>query len=193
MKDIYGRDIGHTITLLDSARTRYTFQHPWPADTAVSAGMNGIVLRHGGGHCTTAFMEFYPGGWFIRGEGNTLAECEQQAWNQYQTALVCPSGKGHQWQARGHTNGGGWCAHCSIFRSDAFTGEQLNQFCLICSRPTTFWHDKTLGVSLCSEHNPIALVKDESWHTQADVTQAVRDVMGSPDPRAEWKKREKTR
>lgn len=156
MYDIYGRDIGTTIEFRKfggAPESTHKAAHPWPRETNVSAG-NGVVFSKSGNY-TTLFMEVYPpGASFIRGEGETPQECEESCWKQYQKALNCPAGE-HEWEARDYRNGAGFCKHCGTFKADAFTGEQLGQFCHICGVGTTYsWKDAPDGVVFsCKEHH----------------------------------------
>lgn len=154
---ISGKDIG---TLIDFRTVGpYQARHPWPEETIVSAG-KGLVFRRNPqegepSSYQTLFMEVYPpGAAFIRGEGETPVSCEDNAWAQYQKALHCPGGT-HDWEPRNYHNGAGFCKHCNTFKSQAFTGEELQQFCKICDTPTTdHWGTGTDGEPefLCSAH-----------------------------------------
>jgi hypothetical protein len=138
MKDIYGNEIGTTITFRGGAGD-HEAQHAWPAETAVSAG-RGVVFGKTGSY-GTLFMEVYPpGASFIRGEGETPAACEDACWAAYQRALHCVEGRTeHELEPRGYKNGAGFCKHCNTFVSHAFTAEQLGQHCKVCGTATT-WH-----------------------------------------------------
>lgn len=142
MKDIYGVEVGTEIDFRSAGVLEAQF--PWPAGTAVSAGL-GVVFRRQPGpdeaaRYTTLFMEAYPpGASFIRGEGETPAECEEKCWAQYQRALHCIDGSGqHEWEPRGYRNGAGFCAKCDTFHAKTFTGEQLGQHCRECGIGTTY-------------------------------------------------------
>ncbi|MFB7919526.1 hypothetical protein [Streptomyces sp. NPDC056061] len=137
-------------------------QYPWPDETGVSAGA-GVVFRRDpkpgeAASYTTLFMEVYPpGAAFIRGEGTTPQECEDNAWTQYQLALNCTNGSScHDWEARGYRNGVGFCSRCDTFGSRVFSGEQLGQFCRVCNVGTTYYweQDETTGecAFLCEDH-----------------------------------------
>lgn len=164
MHTIYGNPIPDGRIDFRGARLIHQAAHPWPEDTAVSAG-RGVVFRRGTNeHYTTLFMEVYPpGASFIRGEGPTPQACEDSCWAQYQVALHCRDGHTHEWEpyrtrADGspgsrYTNGAGFCVHCSTFRSEVFTGEQLGQFCGTCGAGTT-WTCTEEGVWLCKDHAP---------------------------------------
>lgn len=109
--------------------------YPWPEDCFVQAGKKGLVVSRTPGKESyrTAFVEAFPNETFIRGEGETLAEAELNAWNKYQTYEKCPK---HEYEARGYTNGAGFCKHCNRFKGKVFTGEELGQFCYSCGEGT---------------------------------------------------------
>ena len=118
----------------------YECRHPWPLDDCfVQSGDMGLVLRDKdkGGSYNTAFFEAFPRypDTFIRGEGETIAEAEDQAWNKYQKHLNCP---GHEFERRGYKNGAGFCKHC-----DLFSGHQFDplEICCVCGDATYFTVD----------------------------------------------------
>lgn len=116
-------------------------QHDWLQGTFLQGGDKGIVISRNKDvpSYTTSFVEAFPpessGGGFYRGEGSSIAEAETAAWNKWQKSQACEK---HEWEARGYTNGGGFCKHCKCFGSEAFTAEQLGQFCMTCN-VATFW------------------------------------------------------
>ncbi len=82
------------------------------------------------------FVEaFPPAGGFFRGDAPTIEEAEAKAFAKYSRSVECP---GHQWEARGYTNGGGICRLCGVFGSKVFTGVDLGQFCHTCGVGTTW-------------------------------------------------------
>ena len=100
---------------------------PWP---------EGIFIQGGGGFSgLTAFVEVAPEGTFIRGEGATILEAEETAWNKYQKEYSC---SGHEYEPRGYVNGVGVCSKCEHRKSKVFTGEELGQYCLVCAVGTTY-------------------------------------------------------
>lgn len=116
-------------------------QYDWAEGTFLQGGDKGLVISTSSdrGSYTTTFIEAFPpenaGGGFFRGEGPTVAEAETKAWEKYQSSVQCP---GHEWTARGYTNGAGFCIHCNKFGSEVFTGEQLGQFCHFCGEGTFY-------------------------------------------------------
>lgn len=130
-------------------RTGQDARHPWPNGCYIQGGSSGLVLARDGNHYTTAFVEAFPRNpdTFIRGEGATVADAEDAAWAKYQSYLACP---GHEYEARGYTNGAGFCRHCSMFASDVFTAEQLGQYCAVCQTPTK--RQSAGGAWYCQTH-----------------------------------------
>lgn len=139
----------------------------WPQDCYVQGGDGGLVLPKGSlskflngepvnteGAYFTSFVEAFPinPDTFIRGEGATIAEAEQQAWARYQQYLSCPGSTGHEFEARGYRNGAGFCMHCGMFASKVFTPEQLGLYCATCGVPT-FWSEVD-GKTYCRDHKP---------------------------------------
>ncbi|MCC3299420.1 hypothetical protein [Arthrobacter caoxuetaonis] len=98
-------------------------------------GGNGIVIgfkdpapaRH------TSFVECFPDGAFIRGEGASVAEADEQCWSKLRAYLDCP---GHEWVPVRPDGPAGTCSRCQTRRSDAFTPEELGLFCTRCQAPT---------------------------------------------------------
>jgi len=85
----------------------------WPDDCTVQWG-HGLIPA-------VPFFEAFPAGTFIRGEGASIAEAEQKAFEQYQRDIACD----HIWGRRRpggqtYTNGAGWCRKCGGFRSGRF-------------------------------------------------------------------------
>lgn len=101
-------------------------QHDWPEDIFIQGGERGVVLGGPTGAYQTAFFEAFPEdprSGFMRGEGKTLAEAEEKAWEQYQVWLCC-DGKGPQphgpYERRQYRNGAGFCTRCGIWMSQVF-------------------------------------------------------------------------
>ncbi|WP_156251007.1 hypothetical protein [Pseudactinotalea terrae] len=130
---------------------RYALAHPWPAGWHVQGGASGLVIRRSGGTYTTAFVEVAPTDpqTFIRGEGATLVEAEQAAWEQAQRTLACP---GHEFETRGYTNGAGFCRHCNMFASGAFDVAVVGNPCVTCGARTNW--TRVAGAWYCQDHAP---------------------------------------
>lgn len=116
--------------------------YDWGDDVFLQGGYRGIVLSEKGKHYSTCFIEAFPEGTFIRGEGETLEEAEKAAWDKHQKYLAC---QGHDWETRGYTNGAGFCKNCNRFQSHCFTGEQLKQYCYFCGTGTTYGQTTVLN------------------------------------------------
>lgn len=110
-------------------------EQAWPDDTdLIQGGLSGIVFNKGGSY-RTAFVEAFLNNSFYRGEGTTIEEAELACWNKYLASIECTE---HEWEARGYTNGAGFCKKCNKFESKKFTGEQLGLFCGICGIGTVY-------------------------------------------------------
>ncbi|MEJ7648586.1 MAG: hypothetical protein WKF57_05965 [Nakamurella sp.] len=172
MRDpISGQDIGRTIACGNPDRTPAPALMPWPDDVYLQGGGRGLVFRRNpaegeAGSYTTAFVEAFVVGSFLRGEGPTIADAEKSCWDSYQRLLHCPGPTGeHSWKP-GRTlrsgfdpyrNGAGFCEHCNAFRSGLFTAEELGQFCQTCGEPTMWHYERDAdGVDrfLCETHTP---------------------------------------
>lgn len=94
----------------------------------------------------TAFFEAFPKtpSCFIRGEGKTIEEAEENAWNKYQKILNC----NHEMERRGRTDGYAYCKHCS-YSSTVF--EPLTKCCK-CGEPTSYSKDYK-GKYYCKKHS----------------------------------------
>lgn len=99
--------------------SRETATMPWPEDIFVQGGSSGLVVGKDRSY-RTAFVEAFPPGGFIRGEGPTLADAEEAAYKAYIRQMECETTRGHEFDRGGYTNGGGICRHCGGFRSKVF-------------------------------------------------------------------------
>lgn len=144
----------------------------WPEDCFVQCGGDGVVFTQEGSietvlgtvsgaidaigtvlgapspltHYRTAFFEAFPENpsCFIRGEGSTVEEAEQDAWNQFQKYVACPE---HEFERRGYTNGGGFCKHCGMFKGKAF---EPSETCYRCNA-NTYYGKTNDGRYFCEE------------------------------------------
>jgi hypothetical protein len=127
-------------------------EQAWPDTTSlIQGGLSGIVFNKGGSY-RTAFVEAFLNNSFYRGEGATIEEAELACWNKYKASIACLE---HEWEARGYTNGAGFCKKCNKFESHRFTGEQLGLFCGTCGVGTTYSQvvDTTNTLKpFCKEH-----------------------------------------
>lgn len=128
-------------------RTNHPLRHDWPSDLHANAGKSGLVLA-GKDSYQTAFFEASFGGYFIRGEGESVADAEDAAWAKYQRYEACP---GHEYETRGYTNGAGFCKHCGRFKSEVFTLKEIGSVCEVCGDDMD---SEIAGRMFCSEHEP---------------------------------------
>ena len=112
-------------------------QKAWLEIHSVQWGDSGIVISGKGAYCTAffeMFSEIEPK--FVRGEGATIAEAEEAAWQKTVRACKC---KNHEFERGKYRNGAGHCKHCRMFKSDAFAP---STHCTICDVPTYWTSDK---------------------------------------------------
>lgn len=162
----------------------YDCKKDWPEDCFVQCGDTGIVFGRSGSFdnvmtsddvlgalkeevydketYVTAFFEAFPKtpNTFIRGEGKSVEEAEDNAWKQYQKYSTCSN---HEFERRGYTNGAGFCKNCGMFNSKAFEPETK---CCICGKPTFYTKDI-----------------NENWYCEE------HDNLMPEDLKPEWKKR----
>jgi hypothetical protein len=93
----------------------------------------------------TAFFEAFPNNpkCFIRGEGGTIEDAEENCWQKYQKILNC----NHEMERRDRTDGYAYCKHCS-YSSTVF--EPLTKCCK-CKTPTAYTQDYK-GNWYCEKH-----------------------------------------
>lgn len=156
----------------------YECIQPWPDDCSVQCGGHGIVLPSGSlekvltsdkplgelaneaskkESYTTAFFEAFPKNpsCFIRGEGKSIEEAEDKAYEKFKSILDC---QGHDFESRGRKDGYGYCKHCSLSLSGVLP--ILNKCCK-CKEPTN-WTTDDDGRYYCKKH---ARVKPKSKHS----------------------------
>lgn len=94
----------------------------------------------------TAFFEAFPQNpkTFLRGEGKTVGEAEEDCWKRYQKILNCD---GHEFERRNRTDGYCFCRHCGL--SGTFMEPTTN--CRKCGRPAAYGTDKH-GNWYCEDH-----------------------------------------
>lgn len=155
----------------------YACLKDWPEDCGVQCGGKGIVLPKNSfdnvmksdkpleglveaasqkESYVTAFFEAFPKNpsCFIRGEGKTIEEAEEDAFNDFQKILSC---KQHEFEPRGRRDGYGYCKHCSLSMSGVLP--ILNKCCK-CKTPTN-WTSDDKGRYYCKKH---ARMKPKSKH-----------------------------
>lgn len=139
------------------AKEPYVCQKPWDESTFCQCGGNGVVFTAGSleeslsdpkeqietiktvigeetqkKHYRTAFFEAFPKNpnCFIRGEGKSVQEAEEKAWDKYQKILNCHT---HEWDRRNRTDGYVFCSKCPL--SGSFL--EPTTCCYVCSIPTS--------------------------------------------------------
>lgn len=135
------------IIIKNSNGKEYTCKYNWDNDCFLQCGDKGIVMREKD-IFQTAFFEAFPKNpnTFIRGEGKTIEEAEEKAWNKLQKYKSC---KKHEFIRNGYTNGAGFCKHCGLFKSHAF---EPSTKCCICGTPTD-WTKDNKNNWYCKEHD----------------------------------------
>ena len=152
----------------------YDCQYEWANDCSLQCGGRGVVFSNQGNY-RTAFFEAFPKkpDSFIRGEGKTIEEAENNAWEKYQKIMNC---KIHEYERRGYTNGVGFCKHCNLQDSKAFEPEQ---YCKVCSQPTN-WANSKKGEWFCELHvNKIPEEDRYSWHKEDLTADEILEMMFS--------------
>ena len=93
--------------------TSVAMRHPWPEDCFVQGGKSGVVFQRAGGSYRTAFVEAFPFGTFLRGEGETVEAAEDACWAQCERLMACPAHPDHgPFERRQYRNGSGFCTQC---------------------------------------------------------------------------------
>lgn len=143
----------------------YECKQEWPEDCFVQCGDNGLVLNKDSLNDVfgsnnpiksivintsyiTAFFEAFPNNpnTFIRGEGKTVEEAEQQAFNKFTKYSKCPQ---HEFERKGYTNGAGFCKYCGMFASKVF---EPTTKCCICNSPTNYSCNQDDTKWYCEKH-----------------------------------------
>lgn len=130
------------VSSLSLQNSTYETKNEW--DCFCQGGTDGCVLSESGNY-QTAFFEAFPRNpsCFVRGEGVTVADAEQQAWAKWQKIQTC----NHEMERRQRTDGYAYCKHCSY---SAMVFEPLTK-CCICHKPTAYTQDSK-GNSYCKKH-----------------------------------------
>lgn len=103
----------HRFSKLIGTEVEYAPHCAWPDDCMVQWG-HGIVPA-------VPFFEAFPPGTFIRGEGGSIAEAEDDAFAQYESEFLCEHVWGRHHARRGtYLNGAAWCRKCDAFRGQMF-------------------------------------------------------------------------
>jgi hypothetical protein len=139
-------------------------QRPWPDD---------VYIQGGGGNRRPVFVEVSTPGSFIRGEGVTMHDAEQDAWAKYQRVLTCAGGGDHgPYEARHYENGCGFCAKCGVWFSDVLP-------------KSARWQAQEAGTSNVLAAYGDAIISDRRWSgLVADETaRLLAQAAGEPAPR----------
>ncbi len=142
----------------------YVPKYAWKENDYVQWGEHGILINRSEKKINhvNAFFEAFPqepNDAFLRGEGNTLEEAEQQCFQEYEKILACP---GHEYERRGQTDGYGYCKHCPMSKSDVF--EPLTK-CDVCHEPcnwTSIKQSDDTKLYYCREHDPKMCIADKT-------------------------------
>lgn len=152
-------------------------RQPWPEDVMVQGGARGAVFRREGESYSTAFVEAFPPGTFLRGEGKTISDAETACWGKYLLHLACDGGGRHgPYEARGYENGVGYCVKCGSWFSGVCEPSQRvkdsNEACRIVKAA---WGDSVVSTRKWS-----GLVDDEAARVKA-----AREGESMPEPTTE--------
>lgn len=156
------------------AHTDQVARHPWPADVFVQGGSKGVVFVRDGQNYRTAFVEAFPAGTFLRGEGETVADAEDACWAKYVRFTQCDGGGQHgPYEPRHYTNGAGFCSKCGTWFMNVCTPslEHVIEE-TACVRVKARYGDDVVGTSKWH-----GLVADEKARLRAAVD-------GQPEPPA---------
>lgn len=146
----------------------------WPEDVFLQGGKSGAVFSPNGNY-RTAFVEAFPGGTFLRGEGETVAEAEAKCWEKYQRHLKCSDGTGQHgpYDPRKYENGAGFCVKCGAWFTKVCEPSQAYRIGeLACERVQARW-----GKDVVLLHKWSGLVEDEKASIRAELA-------GEPPPAA---------
>lgn len=159
-----------TPSILSYDRTPYACQHSWPDGCRLQCGDQGIVFTATGSY-STAYFEAFPPDTFIRGEGTTIADAEQDAFAQYQRQLQCSA---HMYERGTYRNGYGICKYCG---RGALVFTPL-EHCSVCQEPTYFLQAPD-GRWYCAAH------EDQVPLEELSPAQQLLRRVGATDP-AVW-------
>lgn len=101
------------------SHTEEPTRHPWPEDVFIQGGGNGVVFGGDAPSYRTAFVEAFPKDppTFLRGEGETIANAEDDCWLKYRQYVTCPHG---EYERREYRNGSGYCVKCGLWMNKVF-------------------------------------------------------------------------
>lgn len=155
-------------------RTGEMAKYPWPGDVMIQGGKKGLVFNRDGSDYFTAFVEAFPPGTFLRGEGASVAEAEEKCWAKYQRYVNCDGGGEHgPYEPRHYENGAGFCVKCGGWFSGVCEPSRKVQIERVaCARVKAKWGKDVVGLRKWS-----GLVADECARMAAVLD-------GLPEPAA---------
>jgi len=155
----------------------YPCQYEWPLDCYIQCGDSGIVL--GDEPYYTAFFEAFPKNpsTFLRGEGATVSEAEENTWIKLQRILNC---KKHDFkkQEDGKT---GLCNHCNLRLSNYFLPDNK---CKVCNKEHVY--NKSYAIDskdsddLCMQHYTEEVLKPDFETKHDNVKNGYKKGNGEP-------------
>lgn len=131
---------------MNKLKCGYETTKEWPEDAYLQGDDEGIVFS-----CDieptsyiTAFFEVFPKKpkTFIRGEGKSIKEAEDDAWKKFQKILKCD---GHEFKRMNKTNHA-ICEKCNLFQSDILNS--INN-CTCCNKEGVYIHSSNQNLHYC--------------------------------------------
>lgn len=118
-------------------------QHDWPDNVRIQHGEKGIVFSKNGNYSTSFFEAFPPTSVtdsYVRGEGSSVKEAENNAFEKYLKMINCEQ---HDYVRKGKGESG-ICKLCSSTKDEVFPPvESLT--CSVCNKPSSNFY--FLGIS----------------------------------------------
>lgn len=153
----------------------YECKKDWDKDCFVQCGDSSVVVSKKGNY-KTAFFEAFPNEpkTFIRGEGNSIEEAEEKAWEEFKKYKSCDN---HEFERKGYTNGAGFCKHCGLFSSKQFKPTTI---CKICGEPTNWTSDKNKEW-YCKKHAELMPYEDMNKYQQDEFNRSKTERISTID------------
>lgn len=126
-----------------SLKNGYILKKDWDEDTFVQGDHEGLVFSKDDIE-TVAFFEAFPINpkTFIRGEGVSLEEAEDNAWKTFQNIINCANHEFERLKNSNHAT----CKHCDLFQSDVL--KSINN-CSVCNKEEVYIEDYDTKKHLC--------------------------------------------
>jgi hypothetical protein len=118
----------------------------WPKDTVAQCG--GSEIDGIGKNC---FFEVFFKDFYVRGEGPTKIEAENNAWNKYMAYESCE----HDFKRHSDSQDKGKCTKCGILKSGIF---EIITCCTVCNKKSVTHYSNGIGFT-CYKHYKENLVK----------------------------------